>query len=86
MFSNARYVSILAVVRSGSEAKPSGCLGITAFSADYQSADPVTRDSTPLWGSPAAVDYYMTLQTFWSFFNAKKPKNIQTQNNPECYL
>ena len=39
MFSNARYVSILAalVVEGASEA--SGALAITAFSADYQSAD-----------------------------------------------
>jgi hypothetical protein len=39
MFSNARYVSILAalVVEGASEA--SGALAMTAFSADYQSAD-----------------------------------------------
>ena len=43
MFSNARYVSILAalVVEGASEA--SGAHAITAFSADYQSAEPRTR-------------------------------------------
>ena len=61
--SQIMYITCNIVITCGQGAsEASGTIGITGFSADYQSADYVQRASTPYGGSPARVVYIILLR------------------------